>query len=261
MRGFIIFLCFAFSQAEKLGYNYGSAGSHNAFDSRFRNRGNSISATQSYSRTSANDVSRISGIKSRVDNGSHGFSNGILLSAIVESPVEANYNKEFFSYSAPEEDFNDVEAVERLAAEMRKNLRVIFIKAPENTALTNAALQLAKQTAESKTAIYVLTKQTDVSDLSTQLQKIQQTVQSKPEVHFVKYRTPEDAIRAQQLIQREYDTLGGTSRVSNDVVSPILDFSSKRDNRILSGNTSNNVASFDDVAKAINAYLPARTRN
>lgn len=246
-----------------MGYNYGTGGSHNAFESRFRNRGNTIPATQSQSATiSANGVSNR--VRSGLDNGSNGYSTDTLQPIVVESPLLNNFNKEFFSYSAPEEDFNDVAAAERLAGEMRKNLRVIFIKTPENNALTNAALQLAKQSAESKTAIYVLTKQTDISALSNQLQNIQQTTQSKPDVHFVKYRTPEDAVRAQQLIQREFDTLGGTTRVSNEDVAPVIDFSSKSHDTTVNGNVNvnnNNIASIDDVAKAINAYLPPKTRN
>lgn len=236
-----------------MGYNYGQSGSHNAFEGRYRHRGNS-----GVSPTSATSASN--GIGSGLDNRLGGYSADSVQSTPTE-PVETNYNKEFFSYTAPEDDLNDLAAAERLAAVMRKNLRVVFIKAPENNGLTNAALQLAKQSAESKTAIYVLTKQTDVGDLANQLQNIQQNQQSKPEVHFVKYRTPEDAVRAQQLIQREYDALGGPSRVSNEGVAPVLDFASPKEEVPSASNINNNLGSIDGVAAALNSYLPPKSRN
>ncbi|KAI8119570.1 hypothetical protein FF38_01913 [Lucilia cuprina] len=246
MRGFIIIICLAFAQAEKLGYNYGQSGSHNAFESRFRNRGNSASNP-----TTTPSISN--GVGTGLDNGLSRYP----ADTVQSGPVETNYNKEFYSYSAPEEDFNDIAAAQRLAAAMRKNLRVVFIKAPENNGLTNAALQLAQQNAESKTAIYVLTKQTDIGSLANQLQNLQHNPESKPEVHFVKYRTPEDAVRAQQIIQHEYDALGGSSRVSNEGVAPVLDFSSKK----VEITSNSNVGSIEGIAASLNAYLPPNSRH
>ncbi|EDV92628.1 uncharacterized protein LOC6564438 [Drosophila grimshawi] len=141
------------------------------------------------------------------------------------------FNKEFYTYSAPEEDFADREATEHIANMLKRNLRVLFIKSPEQQGLTNAALQLAKQSSEQRTAIYVLTKQADVGQLAERLQSEKQTLGHKPEVHFVKYRTPEDAVRAQQLIQQQFDALGGSSRSSDEGVAPVLDFSSALERR------------------------------
>lgn len=222
-----------------MGYNYGSGGSHNAFEGRFRQRANSIASSAS-----------TNGISSGINSGLSGYSTDPVSSGNVEPVVETEYNKEYFSYTAPEEEFNDLEGAQRLATIMRKNLRVLFIKTPENKGLTNAAFELAKQNAESKTAIYVLTKQSDVGELAHQLQNIQQSQSAKPEVHFVKYRTPEDAVRAQQIIQQEYDALGGPSRVSNEGVAPVLDFSSKKEEV-----TNNNAGS------SASAYLPPKTRH
>ncbi|KAH8232132.1 hypothetical protein KR032_000171, partial [Drosophila birchii] len=147
-----------------------------------------------------------------------------------QTPVAAvdEFSKEFFTYSAPEEEFADHESTEHIASMLKRNLRVLFIKSPENQGLANAALQLAKQASEQRTAIYVLSKQADVAQLAQRIQSEQQAqAQShKPEVHFVKYRTPEDAVRAQQLIQQQFDALGGSSRSSDEGVAPVLDFSS-----------------------------------
>ncbi|XP_065357089.1 uncharacterized protein LOC135951374 [Calliphora vicina] len=253
MRGFIIVLCLAFAQAEKLGYNYGQTGSHNAFESRFRHRGNSASSP-----STAPSISN--GVGSGLDSRLGGYPTDSVQSGPAAT-VETNYNKEFYSYSAPEDDFNDIAAAERLASVMRKNLRVVFIKAPENNGLTNAALQLAKQNSESKTAIYVLTKQTDIGNLANQLQTLQHNPESKPEVHFVKYRTPEDAVRAQQIIQHEYDALGGSSRLSNEGVAPVLDFSSKKEDVTSNSNLNSNLGTFDGVAASLNAYLPPKSRH
>ncbi|KAH8359317.1 hypothetical protein KR093_005736, partial [Drosophila rubida] len=143
-----------------------------------------------------------------------------------EQLISDEFNKEFFTYSAPEEEFADREATQNIAQMLKRNLRVLFIKSPEHQGLTNAALQLAKQSSEQRTAIYVLTKQADVGELAQRLQNENQSQTHKPEVHFVKYRTPEDAVRAQQLIQQQFDALGGSSRSSDEGVAPVLDFSS-----------------------------------
>lgn len=138
------------------------------------------------------------------------------------------FNKEFFTYSAPEADFEDNRSVGDLAASLKRNLRVLFIRAPENKGLENAALQLAKQAAEQQTAIYVLTKQGDLSSLANKLQNLNHISAKKPEVHFVKYRTQEDAINAQRTIQQEYDRLGGSSVSHNGGIAPVLDFATKQ---------------------------------
>jgi len=142
--------------------------------------------------------------------------------------ANAEFNKEFFTYSAPEADFEDNRSVGDLAASLKRNLRVLFIRAPENKGLENAALSLAKQAAEQQTAIYVLTKQGDLSSLANRLQNLNHQSAKRPEVHFVKYRTPEDAINAQRTIQQEYDRLGGSSTSHNGGIAPVLDFVSKQ---------------------------------
>nr|XP_014090602.1 bindin-like [Bactrocera oleae] len=141
------------------------------------------------------------------------------------APVEVN--KEFFTYTAPEHEFNDAGDAGDLTKSLKKNLRVIFIKGPENSGLENAAIQLAKSAGEERTAIYVLSKQADIGDLANKLQSLNHQSAHKPEVHFVKYRTPADAENAKQAIQSQYEGLGGNTSNHNGGVAPVLDFASK----------------------------------
>ncbi|XP_054747186.1 keratin, type I cytoskeletal 13-like isoform X3 [Anastrepha obliqua] len=157
----------------------------------------------------------------------------------------AELNKEFYTYTAPDEDFNDADAVQKVASTLKKNLRVVFIKGPENTGLENAALQLAKHASEDKTAIYVLQKQSDISDLANKLNAIQSQSSHKPEVHFVKYRTPEDAANAQKAIQSQYDQLGGNSQSHDGGVAPVHNLASQAPVRA------------PEVHAPRNAYLPS----
>ncbi|XP_030370817.1 keratin, type I cytoskeletal 10-like [Scaptodrosophila lebanonensis] len=159
---------------------------------------------------------------------------GGLSGGSLDSPV--NYNapapaaeleKEFFTYSANEQDFDEPQALEKVSGSLNKGLRVIFIKGPENRGLENAALALAKQAAQQETAIYVLNKQADIGDLANKLNAIRSNNNNKPEVHFVKYRTPEDAANAQRAIQSQYDQLGGSSRAADGGVAPVLNFASQ----------------------------------
>ncbi|XP_039968590.1 uncharacterized protein LOC120780363 [Bactrocera tryoni] len=146
---------------------------------------------------------------------------------VAPAPVQIEYEKEFYTYTAPQEETNDAADIGNIANSLKKNLRVIFIRAPENKALENAAVNLAKQTTEEKTAIYVLTKQADIGSLAQKLQNIGTQSSSKPEVHFVKYRTPQDAEKAQQAIQQQYESLPGSSHHSNGGSAQVLNFASQ----------------------------------
>ncbi|XP_023290975.2 uncharacterized protein LOC111674567 [Lucilia cuprina] len=140
---------------------------------------------------------------------------------------QAELEKEFYTFSANDDDFNDPAASNQLSNAVKQGLRVIFIKGPENRGLEDAALSLAKQASGQKTAIYVLNKQADIGDLANKLNSVNKNNNNKPEVHFVKYRTPEDAANAQKAIQSQYDSLGGPSHSHNGGVAPVLNFASK----------------------------------
>ncbi|XP_037954226.1 uncharacterized protein LOC119684290 [Teleopsis dalmanni] len=157
-----------------------------------------------------------------------GFDNA---SPSIEAPSyaapAAEFNKEFYSYSAPEHEFDDGQASNQIANSLKRALRVVFIKGPENRGLEDAALNLAKQAADQQTAIYVLNKQADIGDLANKLNAIRNNNNQRPDVHFVKYRTPEDAANAQHAIQSQYDSLGGSSQSHNGGVAPVINFASQ----------------------------------
>uniref|UniRef100_A0A1I8QDE3 DUF243 domain-containing protein n=1 Tax=Stomoxys calcitrans TaxID=35570 RepID=A0A1I8QDE3_STOCA len=151
--------------------------------------------------------------------------------------VSGGVNTEFYTFVAPEDAFDDPRAAEQLAASVKQNVRVIFIKNPENKGLENAVLALAKNAASQKTAIYVLNKQHDLGDLANKFNAIRSDANAKPEVHFVKYRTPEDAANAQRTIQSQYD-VSGRSQTINGGVAPVLNFASAAQNRGRQGGQS-----------------------
>uniref|UniRef100_A0A1I8PRU4 DUF243 domain-containing protein n=1 Tax=Stomoxys calcitrans TaxID=35570 RepID=A0A1I8PRU4_STOCA len=154
-------------------------------------------------------------------------SQGSFDAASNEAPVSSGgFEKEFYTFSADEQDFTDPSASEQIANSVKQGLRVVFIKGPENRALEDAALSLAKSSANQKTAIYVLNKQTDIAELANKLNIESRNANNKPEVHFVKYRTQEDAVSAQRTIQAEYDALGGNSQNIDGGVAPALNFAS-----------------------------------
>ncbi|XP_061393853.1 uncharacterized protein LOC133329396 [Musca vetustissima] len=144
------------------------------------------------------------------------------------APVQdAGIEKEFYTFSANDDDFAEPATSNQYANSLKKGIRVIFIKGPEHNGLEDAALALAKHAAEQKTAIYVLNKQADLSNLANKLNTLNNNVNHKPEVHFVKYRTSEDAANAQKAIQDQYNSLGGSSQHFNGGVAPALNFASQ----------------------------------
>uniref|UniRef100_A0A0K8VB68 DUF243 domain-containing protein n=1 Tax=Bactrocera latifrons TaxID=174628 RepID=A0A0K8VB68_BACLA len=234
MRAFIVLCLVAAASADKLGYNYrpvghsdsglsfapggssglgGLGGSGGLGDSGLVGLGGGLGGLGG----SSGGLGGLGGSGDIGNSGSVGPS--------YSAPAE--FNKEFFSYIAPEEEFNNVDAGQDVANSLKKNLRVIFIKGPENKGLENAALQLAKHAAEDQTAIYVLQKQSDIGDLAKKLNSINSQSAHKPEVHFVKYRTPEDAANAQRAIQSQYDQLGGPSQSHDGGAAPVHNFASQ----------------------------------
>ncbi|XP_061393865.1 uncharacterized protein LOC133329408 [Musca vetustissima] len=200
MRGFIL-LCLVAAACAQSGYNYQAGIS-----------GGNIGA--------ASNVA-----PSYYGSGSYGA--GSVAAGPVSFGSSAELEKEFYTFSANDDDFVKPASSNQYANSLKQGLRVIFIKGPEHNGLEDAALALAKQAAEQQTAIYVLNKQADLSDLANKLNTLNNNVNHKPEVHFVKYRTPEDAANAQKAIQDQYNSLGGTSQTFNGGVAPALNFASK----------------------------------
>ncbi|CAD6994893.1 unnamed protein product [Ceratitis capitata] len=141
--------------------------------------------------------------------GSGDIGNSVVLDLLTQ---HQQIRQGFFTYTASEQEFDDGDAGQQVANSLKKNLRVIFIKGPENSGLENAALQLAKHAGEDRTAIYVLQKQ---SDLAIWLRNLTPSKVKQPQarITFRQYRTPEDAADAQRAIQSQYDQLGGTLKL------------------------------------------------
>uniref|UniRef100_A0A0K8W303 DUF243 domain-containing protein n=1 Tax=Bactrocera latifrons TaxID=174628 RepID=A0A0K8W303_BACLA len=203
MRAFIILCILASAYADKLGYNYRPVGHSDS----------------GLSFTPGGGAGGLGGL---------GGSSGIGPAApapVYQAPI-AEYEKEFFTYTADEKEFSEPADNGQVIESLKKNLRVIFIKGPEGNGLEKAAVSLAKHAGEEKTAIYVLQKQADLGDLANKLQVENDVQRHKPEVHFVKYRTPEDAANAQRAIQQQYDQLGGNSQSYNGGDAPVHNFAS-----------------------------------
>ncbi|XP_039961698.1 uncharacterized protein LOC120775512 isoform X6 [Bactrocera tryoni] len=211
MRAFIVLCLVAAASADKLGYNYRPVG-HSDSGLSFAPGGSS----------------GLGGLGGSGGLGDSDIGNSGSVGPSYSAPAApAEFNKEFFSYTAPEGEFDDADAGQDVANLLKKNLRVVFIKGPENRGLENAALQLAKHAADDQTAIYVLQKQSDIGDLAKKLNSINSQSAHKPEVHFVKYRTPEDAANAQRAIQSQYDQLGGPSQSHDGGAAPVHNFASQ----------------------------------
>ncbi|XP_054725583.1 uncharacterized protein LOC129235653 [Anastrepha obliqua] len=264
MYGFLLFYFVADAAADNLGYNYQSLG-HDAQIGGSLLGGSYANGNGANNHIGGVTTSTNSGfgrLFSTTDAGSMYDSSGGAGLSYHSGSIE--YNKEFYSYVAPDNEFESDIGLEQLTGTMKKNLRVVFIKAPENQGLTNAVLQLAKQATDDRTAIYVLSKQPDIADLANTLQTLKSSNVNRPEVHFVKYRTPEDAAHAQQAIQAQYESLNGQSQYSNEGVAPVLDFASpasvpfaravSNDVEGPSQNVGESVTKFDNSAS--NSYLP-----
>lgn len=117
---------------------------------------------------------------------------------VFEVPVdEAEITKHFYIHSAPEEP-EEVVHKHFTIGKPQKAYRVVFIKAPASNAQASISASFAPK--EEKTVIYVLSKKpnhVEIKDVVTP----PPTEPSKPEVIFVKYKTNEEAIHAQQSIQ------------------------------------------------------------
>ncbi|XP_055382800.1 uncharacterized protein LOC129612962 [Condylostylus longicornis] len=127
-------------------------------------------------------------------------------------------SKHVYLHSAPEEP--DEEVFEDNSSEQQhRHYNVVFIKAPHQSVKTIAA-QTAQAINEEKTAIYVLSKKNDVSEIRQAISNVPHHP-AKPEVFFVKYKTPEEAQHAQQTIQSQYESLGGSTHVSDEGFAPV----------------------------------------
>lgn len=148
--------------------------------------------------------------------GSHGGHHDEPAQQIHEAPL---ISKQFYLHSAPEDHDNIGKTKHFVLGRPQKNYRVVFIKAPSDSS-ANVKLSAEYAPQEEKTVIYVLSQkehELDVNDIATPAP----TQPSKPEVFFIKYKTPEEAAHAQNEIQRQYDVLGGQNQVSDEGHAPV----------------------------------------
>ncbi|KAL9915277.1 uncharacterized protein ACN2A1_003217 isoform 1-T3 [Glossina fuscipes fuscipes] len=103
----------------------------------------------------------------------------------------------------------------------RKHYRIIFIKSPV-TSLSEEAARFKDAAKQEKTIIYVLNRKHDPVEFQTAIEEAVNKEFTKPEVFFIKYSTPEEAERAQHAIQAEYEKLGGSTRISDEIVAPVV---------------------------------------
>ncbi|XP_030370949.1 uncharacterized protein LOC115621435 [Scaptodrosophila lebanonensis] len=220
MRAFILLCVFAVAcSADNLGYNYQPVAHADQGLSFLPGAGDVVQAAQHGEAVLSQPIdSQLSSISSQGQS---------IAPTPIAAPLIEEFQKEFYSYAAPEEQFDDGANNQQIANSLKKNLRIVFIRTPENRGFERAALQLAKQSADQQTAIYVLSKQADISNLAKQLNGLKSSSSNKPEVHFVKYRTPQDAANAQLAIQNQYNQLPGVSRISNEGSAPVLNFASQ----------------------------------
>ncbi|XP_073820017.1 uncharacterized protein [Musca autumnalis] len=207
MRAFIVLCLVVVACADKLGYNYQPVGHSDS--------GLSFAPGAAASNFAPSYDSGVTSYDAEGSSGSPSFA------------AQGELEKEFYTFTANDGDFNEPISSDQLANAVKKGLRVVFIKGPENSGLEDAALALAKQAAQQQTAIYVLNKQADLAGLANKFNSLGNNNNQKPEVHFVKYRTPEDAANAQRAIQSQYDSLGGPSQSFNGGVAPVLNFASQ----------------------------------
>ncbi|XP_005175645.2 uncharacterized protein LOC101889843 [Musca domestica] len=227
MRAFIVLCLVAVACADKLGYNYQPVG-HSSSGLSFTPGGAASNVAPSYSSGSSFAPSgSASNFGPSYDGGVGSFQGQPSFTSPAQVAPQAELEKEFYTYTANDADFNEPASADQYANGLKKGLRVVFIKGPENNGLEDAALALAKQAGQQETAIYVLNKQADLGDLANKLNNLNTGNNNKPEVHFVKYRTPEDAANAQRAIQGQYDSLGGPSHSINGGVAPVLNFASQ----------------------------------
>ncbi|XP_073828505.1 uncharacterized protein [Musca autumnalis] len=151
-----------------------------------------------------------------VQSNSGGSSFSQTTSVVNEAPV---VTKNFYLHTVPEEH-DEQDAVRYVTiGRPQNNYRVVFI---DSGSITSSKAKIVAKVAptEEKTAVYVLSKDNHGLDVQTEVVTAA-PVNNKPEVFFIKYKTPEEAIHAQHTIQAQYDALGGTSESHNEGPIPV----------------------------------------
>ncbi|XP_055904663.1 uncharacterized protein LOC129940370 [Eupeodes corollae] len=220
MRGFIVLCLSAVALAAPQGYSYnqqissagtGLGGSYPSFSS---GHSSSISSPSNYFGSSHQQLQQPASF-------SHSSPSSSYLQPHHQQPQrqEPIVSKRFFIHSAPEENDDEYREKHITVGTPRKNYNVVFIKAPAKSN-KKTVVKITPAVNEDKTVIYVLSKKTDAADIHAEVQE-PHTSTTKPEVYFIKYKTPEEAAHAQEQIQSQYDSLGGSSQVTDEGLAPV----------------------------------------
>ncbi|XP_055852011.1 uncharacterized protein LOC129916205 [Episyrphus balteatus] len=165
-------------------------------------------------------------------------------------------SKDIYVHVPPEEPEENYQVPQAPIQPPRKHYRIVFIKAPTQK-INTASLRITQAPTEEKTIIYVLSKKQDPLDLEAVFKNVAPTQPSKPEVFFIKYKTQEEAVHAQQSIQAQYDKLGGTSEYSDEGIAPVTSVIGSLQNQ-----QSSSIGSFsnghndDESSSSLSSYLP-----
>ncbi|XP_037927158.1 uncharacterized protein LOC119661760 [Hermetia illucens] len=260
----ILFATFAATLARpdvSHGYTYGRGGGDNfigpaPFESHGMRGGGLNVYSQSDSSSSVTGGitgigSGISGIGSGIGiGGGIGGDIGIGIGGITGGGYQQNLKplvtKYFYLHSAPEDTDSQQQVRTVQLGRAQKTYRVVFIKAP-GAGSRSASIQPIYPKNEEKTVIYVLSQkdgEINIGDIATPAP----STPSKPEVFFIKYKTAEEAARAQAQIKAQYDKLEGTSKVSDEGVAQVTSVISE------TSSSSSSSGDFGGVTKG--TYLP-----
>ncbi|XP_066159343.1 uncharacterized protein [Euwallacea fornicatus] len=145
---------------------------------------------------------------------------------VSDESQEPEVTKQLYFFAAPEDDEEEQEIEAKIdlprSAE-KKAYKIIFIKAPTHRSKTTITVPVAPPL-EQKTLVYVLVKKPEIHPTLRFQQSASSTEAPKPEVFFIKYKTPQEAEAAVAEIQSKYGASGqiisnlqaGTKVTSNE---------------------------------------------
>lgn len=112
---------------------------------------------------------------------------------------QTELSKHLYFYTAPEEHEVIRPRINYLSGPGRRNVKIIFIKAPSSTIGGPITIPALPQN-EEKTVVYVLVKKQDEQALIN-VETAQASKPTKPEVFFIKYKTQKEAEDAVSQVQ------------------------------------------------------------
>lgn len=165
-----------------------------------------------------------------------------------QSSEPVTYEKEYFFFSAPEEDSLETKALERQINSYKKRQQVIFIRTPMNAAHEKILEHFLRDSVEKPTHIYIFSQRPNFEGVIKKLHNYSRNTHPKPEVHFVKYRNPSELQTIQSSI------MGEIGAASED--KPIYAPPPASDNKPVSKNYAMNFLPTDIDVVPGSSYIP-----